>query len=218
MSNSSIDTLNNTKKETENETKIYLLDNFDSFTYNLVDEFKQLGFEVIIYRNNVAAEYIYAQIEKETQPVVVVLSPGPGNPQSAGCLLDLVALCRGNYPLFGICLGHQAIIESFGGEIGLAPETVHGKLSAVEHNNHPIFNGFAQRINVARYHSLQATHMPSTLEVIAHYQEIPMAVMSEQDRILGFQFHPESILTTQGSHLIKQSLHYLTSSSSNQTL
>ncbi|MFT4926110.1 MAG: anthranilate synthase component 2 [Phenylobacterium sp.] len=194
---------------TPSKTKIYLLDNFDSFTYNLVDEFKQLGFEVIIYRNNVAADYIYNKIEQENQPVVVVLSPGPGNPQSAGCLLELVNLCKGNYPLFGICLGHQAIVESFGGEIGLSPETVHGKLSAIDHKQHPIFAGFPQRINVARYHSLQATEVPAALTVIANYQGIPMAVINEQDKVLGFQFHPESILTTQGSHLIKQSLQYL---------
>ena len=189
--------------------KIYLLDNFDSFTYNLVDEFKQLGHEVIIYRNNVAADYIVSQIEKEPQPIVVVLSPGPGDPKSAGCLLELVKLCQGRYPLLGICLGHQAIVECLGGEIGLAPETVHGKVSAISHNQHPVFDGFGAKINVARYHSLQASKVPPQLEIIAHCQDIPMAVMSETDKILGFQFHPESILTTQGSLLIKQSLSYL---------
>ncbi|MFT5163171.1 MAG: anthranilate synthase component 2 [Alteromonadaceae bacterium] len=199
-----------TSSPATNSTKIYLLDNFDSFTYNLVDEFRQLGFEITIYRNNVAADYIYSRIEAETRPVVVVLSPGPGNPQSAGCLLELIDLCKGNYPLFGICLGHQAIVESFGGKIGLAPETVHGKVSAIDHHQHPIFAGFPSRINVARYHSLQASEVPETLEVIAQFQGIPMAVIAPKDKVLGFQFHPESILTTQGSHLIKQSLSYLT--------
>ncbi|MCJ8269937.1 MAG: aminodeoxychorismate/anthranilate synthase component II [Psychrosphaera sp.] len=190
-------------------TKIYLLDNFDSFTYNLVDEFRQLGFEVVIYRNNVSADYIYEQIQSEQLPVVVVLSPGPGNPQTAGSLLDLVALCKGNYPLFGICLGHQAIVESYGGKIGLAPETVHGKLSAVDHNDHPLFDDMPGKLQVARYHSLQAIEMPEQLDVIANFGEIPMAVIHEQDKALGFQFHPESILTTRGSQLIKQSLTYL---------
>jgi anthranilate synthase component 2 len=191
------------------KTKIYLLDNFDSFTYNLVDEFKQLGFEVIIYRNNVAADYIFAQMQQEQAPIVVVLSPGPGDPQSAGCLLEFVDRCKGQYPLFGICLGHQAIVESYGGKIGLSPETVHGKLSLIEHNQHPIFAGINKNMSVARYHSLQAVEMPDNLTVIAKYDTIPMAVISEQDKALGFQFHPESILTTQGSRLIAQSLTYL---------
>lgn len=193
-------------------TKIYLLDNFDSFTYNLVDEFKQLGFEVVIYRNNVAAQYIVEQIKSEEQPVVVVLSPGPGDPQSAGCLLELVNLCKGHYPMLGICLGHQAIVESYGGKIGLAPETVHGKISAVDHNQHAIFDGTPAKLQVARYHSLQAVEMPDDLEVIANLGDIPMAVIAEQHKALGFQFHPESILTTRGSQLIKQSLGYLTQS------
>lgn len=192
-----------------NNCKIYLLDNFDSFTYNLVDEFKQLGFEVVIYRNNVAASFIREQMDKETQPVILVLSPGPGDPQSAGCLLELIKICKGDYPMFGICLGHQAIIESYGGEIGLAPDTVHGKVSAVDHINHPIFNDLPGKIQVARYHSLQAVTMPEQVEVIANLDTIPMAVIAEQDKALGFQFHPESILTTRGSQLIKQSLNYL---------
>jgi anthranilate synthase component 2 len=175
----------------------------------LVDEFKQLGFEVVIYRNNVAADYIVAQMDQEQQPVVVVLSPGPGNPQSAGCLLQLIDLCKGKYPLFGICLGHQAIVESYGGKIGLAPETVHGKISAIDHNQHQIFDDMPSPTQVARYHSLQAVTMPDELTVIAQLADIPMAVVSEQDRALGFQFHPESILTTRGSQLIKQSLNYL---------
>ena len=194
------------------EYKIYLLDNFDSFTYNLVDEFKQLGFEVIIYRNNVAASFIREQMDQESQPVVLVLSPGPGDPQSAGCLLELIKICKGNYPMFGICLGHQAIIESYGGKIGLAPETVHGKTSSVDHNNHPIFDNLPAKLPVARYHSLQAVTMPKQIDVIANLEQIPMAIIAEQDRALGFQFHPESILTTQGSILIKQSLQYLVTS------
>lgn len=191
------------------KTKIYMLDNFDSFTYNLVDEFKQLGFEVVIYRNNVDAGYIIEQIGKETQPVVVVLSPGPGDPQSAGSLLPLIDLCKGKYPMFGICLGHQAIIESYGGKIGLAPETVHGKISAVKHNGHAVFKDIPNNMNVARYHSLQAVEMTDNLDVIAEFQQIPMAVIDENDKALGLQFHPESILTTRGSQLIKQCLTYL---------
>ena len=192
-----------------NNTKIYLLDNFDSFTYNLVDEFKQLGFEVVIYRNSVDASYIRSQMDQESQPVILVLSPGPGDPQSAGCLLELIKQCKGHYPMLGICLGHQAIIESYGGKIGLSPETVHGKVSSIDHNQHPIFDQLPARLPVARYHSLQAVTMPQQIEVIAHLAQIPMAVIVEQDRALGFQFHPESILTTQGSQLIKQTLNYL---------
>lgn len=199
------------------EYKIYLLDNFDSFTYNLVDEFKQLGFEVIIYRNNVAASFIREQMDKENQPVVLVLSPGPGDPQSAGCLLELINICKGDYPMFGICLGHQAIIESYGGKIGLAPETVHGKTSSVDHNDHQIFDNLPAKLPVARYHSLQAVTMPEQIDVIANLGDIPMAVIAEDDLALGFQFHPESILTTQGSILIRQSLQYLVAQQTNNS-
>lgn len=191
-------------------SKIYFIDNFDSFSYNLVDEFAQLGFDLVVYRNNLAAADIMAKIAQETVPVIIVLSPGPGAPSEAGCLLELIELAKGKYPILGICLGHQALVENYGGTVGHAGETVHGKSSHIDLVEHEIFDGLAQHIPVARYHSLMATKVPESLSVIANYQDIPMAVISEQDKALGFQFHPESILTPNGAQLLKQSLEYLT--------
>lgn len=214
------------------QAKIYLLDNFDSFTYNLVDEFKALGFELSVYRNNIPAQIIKDKMDQETGPVILVLSPGPGSPSQAGSLLDLIDLCKGQYPMFGICLGHQALVEYFGGTIGRAGETIHGKSSAIdliplqnsndETATHPVFNNLPTQLNVARYHSLMATNVPNELTVIAQYQSersaqsgnpisIPMAVINEDYQMLGLQFHPESILTTQGATLIEQSLDYISS-------
>ncbi len=190
-------------------TKLYMLDNLDSFTYNLVDEFKTLGFEPIIYRNTVSADYIFRQMQQETDPVLLVLSPGPGAPKNAGCLMALIALSLGKYPIFGICLGHQALVEHYGGKVDRAGEIVHGKASLVEHLGSGPFANLASPLPVARYHSLVATRMPENLQLLAWYNELPMAVANRSDQTLGFQFHPESLLTSKGSQLIKQSLEYL---------
>lgn len=188
---------------------IYLLDNIDSFTYNLVDEFAQLGYPVKLYRNTVPADYIVAQMQTETAPVLLVLSPGPGSPADAGSMPALLALCAGRYPVLGICLGHQAIVEHFGGVVGRAGETVHGKTSAITLQPHPVFAGLPNPFLVARYHSLMATELPDSLTLLASDRHIPMAVIDESTRMLGFQFHPESILTTLGKPLLKQSIEYL---------
>ena len=192
-------------------TTIYLLDNIDSFTYNLVDEFAQLGFSLKLYRNTVPADYIFAKMQQETGPVLLVLSPGPGAPADAGAMPTLLKLCAGIYPVLGICLGHQAIVEHYGGVVGRAGETVHGKTSAISLDEHPVFTGLPRPFPVARYHSLMATTLPASLTEIARERHIPMAVINEQQRMLGFQFHPESILTTLGKPLLKQSIAYLLS-------
>lgn len=188
---------------------IYLLDNVDSFTYNLVDEFAQLGHSVKLYRNTLPADYIFARMQEETTPVLLVLSPGPGSPSQAGCMPQLLQLVEGVYPVLGICLGHQAIVEHFGGEVGRAGETVHGKTSAITLGKHPVFAGLPNPFPVARYHSLMATALPNCLSLLANERHIPMAVINEDKRMLGFQFHPESILTTLGKPLLKQSIRYL---------
>ncbi|WP_026972318.1 aminodeoxychorismate/anthranilate synthase component II [Aliagarivorans marinus] len=191
-------------------SKVFLLDNFDSFTYNLVDQFRSLGCEVAIYRNHLSAEEVKAHIDACEEDAVLVLSPGPGNPQQAGCLLDLIKLCRGQVPMIGICLGHQALVEAYGGEVGRAGEVVHGKSSSIEHDGQAMFAGLTNPLPVARYHSLVATQMPAGLEVNAHYQQMPMAVINHQDRVVGFQFHPESILTSEGAKLLERSLAWAT--------
>ena len=188
---------------------IYLLDNIDSFTYNLVDEFAQLGYSVKLYRNTVPADYIYQQMQSETEAVLLVLSPGPGSPSQAGSMPELLKLCDTTFPVLGICLGHQAIVEHFGGVVGRAGETVHGKTAAITLRDHPLFAGLPQPFLVARYHSLMATEMPKALTLLANDRHIPMAVINEDKRMLGFQFHPESILTTLGKPLLKQSIDYL---------
>ena len=189
--------------------KIYFLDNFDSFSYNLVDEFAQLGTELVVYRNNVSAQFIFNQMNSETSPVILVLSPGPGAPSEAGCLMELILLCKGQYPMLGICLGQQALTQSYGGVIGHAGQTVHGKSSNINLAAHPVFAGLGKTMPVARYHSLMATHVPDDLAIIADFEGIPMAVYHQQDKVIGYQFHPESILTPNGSVLLRQSLEYL---------
>ncbi|QBY05334.1 aminodeoxychorismate/anthranilate synthase component II [Thalassotalea sp. HSM 43] len=191
-------------------TKLYMLDNLDSFTYNLVDEFKRLGYEPVIYRNNLDAQFIYDKMQQESDDVILVLSPGPGNPQNAGCLMALIDLCRGQYPILGICLGHQALVEHYGGKVDRAGEIVHGKASSIVHDGFGPFKGLPSPLPVARYHSLVATKMPDSLEVIAEYNELVMALAHQDDKVLGFQFHPESLLTSKGSVLLAQSFAYLT--------
>lgn len=188
---------------------VYLLDNLDSFSYNLVDEVAQLGFSLKLYRNTVPAAYIFEKMQQEQQPVVLLLSPGPGAPAQAGSMPELIALCAGKFPMLGICLGHQALVEHYGGVVGRAGETVHGKTSIIELSNHPVFGSLPKQFPVARYHSLMATEVPNSLQVIAAYQHIPMAIVHEEHKALGYQFHPESILTTLGKPLLKQSLDYL---------
>lgn len=191
--------------------KLYMLDNLDSFTYNLVDEFKTLGFAPVIYRNTVSAEYIYQTMLAETDPVILVVSPGPGSPSQAGCLMELLALCCGKFPILGICLGHQALVEHYGGKVDRAGEIVHGKASLIDHNGQGPFAELPSPLPVARYHSLIATKMPEALNVIADYQGMAMAIENPQDKVLGFQFHPESLLTSKGSQLLEQSFVHLLS-------
>lgn len=197
------------------KTKIFMLDNLDSFTYNLVDEFQVLGFEPIIYRNTLSADFILSQVAACNDPVLLVLSPGPGEPKKAGCLMELIKKAAGKYPLLGICLGHQALIEHYGGHVVRAPEIVHGKASSVIHNNQGAFADIIQPLPVARYHSLVGADIPDSLNITAYYdtesgQRLPMAIEHPSDKVIGFQFHPESILTTFGSTLLAQSIASLT--------
>ena len=203
------------QENNDNESvKIFMLDNLDSFTYNLVDEFQCLGFEPTIYRNTLSADFIFEQMKNCTDRVLLVLSPGPGEPNKAGCLMELIAKCAGKYPILGICLGHQALIEHYGGDIVRAPEIVHGKASNVTHRQNGVFQGINHPLPVARYHSLVASNVPESLDIIAEYitsEEIslPMAIEHKGDSALGFQFHPESILTTYGGTLLAQTISYL---------
>jgi len=196
---------------------VFLLDNFDSFTYNLVDQFRVMGVKVTVYRNDLSADFIIEQLNQSELPPVLVLSPGPGNPSSAVCLVELIDKCRNKVPMLGICLGHQAIVQSFGGVIGLAPVTVHGKSSDIHHSDLGPFKGLINPMPVARYHSLMATTMPDGLTVLATTDDIVMSVIDDSQSIIGFQFHPESILTVGGEALLVQSLTHLMKSSMKDT-
>ncbi|MFT5635658.1 MAG: anthranilate synthase component 2 [Cognaticolwellia sp.] len=214
---------------TDSLPEIVMLDNLDSFTYNLVDEFRCLGYQLTIYRNTLSADFIFNKLQEKQQSncagVILVLSPGPGDPTHAGCLMPLLALCAGQFPILGICLGHQALIQHYGGVIARAPEVVHGKSSNITHNELGAFNNIASPLPVARYHSLVASEMPPQLTMTAHFSlslnnkeiTLPMAIEHSSDAAIGFQFHPESILTTFGTNLLAQSLRHL-SALANQTI
>ncbi|MBS6034052.1 MAG: gamma-glutamyl-gamma-aminobutyrate hydrolase family protein [Pantoea sp.] len=184
---------------------ILLLDNIDSFTYNLVDQLRTFGHNVVIYRNNLPAALLIEHLQQMENPVLM-LSPGPGAPKEAGCMPELLRTLRGRLPIIGICLGHQAIVEEYGGHVGQAGEILHGKASAVVHDGEAMFAGLSNPLPVARYHSLVGSNTPDELTVNASYNGMVMAVRHESDRVCGFQFHPESILTTQGARLLEQTL------------
>ncbi|EGQ8021011.1 aminodeoxychorismate/anthranilate synthase component II [Vibrio vulnificus] len=186
---------------------IVFIDNFDSFTYNLVDQFRSLGHQVKIYRNSISTETIVDAIEQLERPVVL-LSPGPGAPSEAGCMPELIARVKGKVPVIGICLGHQAIVEAYGGTVAGAGEIIHGKVSMMEHQSHAIYHGLPSPLAIARYHSLVATHVPQTLTVTAEVNGLVMSVVNEEDKVCGFQFHPESIMTTQGATLLANAINW----------
>lgn len=187
--------------------EILLLDNFDSFTYNLVDQLRTFGHQVDIYRNHQPIEKLQSRLACYRNPVLL-LSPGPGTPSSAGVMPSLLRKMRGTIPIIGICLGHQAIIEEYGGTLTRANPPMHGKTSLIEHDNQAMFAGLPSPLPVARYHSLIAEVVPETLCINAHYQQLVMAVRHDKDRVCGFQFHPESLLTPCGAKLLEQTLEW----------
>lgn len=191
---------------------VFLLDNVDSFTYNLVDELRTMELNIVVYRNNVDARMLFEkmQLQAESGPVLLLLSPGPGAPHEAGCMPELLSMVQGHFPVLGICLGHQAIVAHYGGTVGRAEDVMHGKSSAVTHTGEAMFAGMPQPLHVARYHSLMALELPEGLTPLAKVGTTVMAVYQSDDKMLGFQFHPESILTAEGSRLLLQSIHYLT--------
>ena len=193
-------------------TTVFLLDNVDSFTYNLVDELYSLGLSIKVYRNYVDANLLLERMRQQAKigPVLLMLSPGPGAPADAGCMPELLHKVAGEFPVLGICLGHQAIVEHYGGEVGRATQVMHGKSSPISHSGEAMFATLPQPLQVARYHSLIAHTLPEALTACAYCDKTVMAVYHPIDKMLGFQFHPESILTAEGSQLLRQSIDYLT--------
>ncbi|QPB42531.1 aminodeoxychorismate/anthranilate synthase component II [Rodentibacter haemolyticus] len=187
---------------------ILFLDNFDSFTYNLVDQFRVLGHQVKIYRNDCDLELI-VEAALNTPETILALSPGPGTPAEAGILLPLIECLKDHVPIIGICLGHQALIQAFGGKVVHAGEVLHGKVSKITHDGKAMFKNLANPMPVARYHSLMGQDLPKEFVINAEYNGIIMAIHHRNLPICAYQFHPESILTVQGSQLLQQSIEWL---------
>ncbi len=188
---------------------ILMLDNQDSFTYNLVDELRKAGHNVTIFRNTVAPEVILAALDTLGDNALLLLSPGPGTPATAGHLMALLERASGSLPVLGICLGHQAIGQFHGARVTRVHTVVHGKASLLSFAPHPIFANLAGGVPVARYHSLMITDLPPSLELLAQADGIPMAVYHRGTQMLGLQFHPESILSPKGSQILQQSIQFL---------
>jgi anthranilate synthase/aminodeoxychorismate synthase-like glutamine amidotransferase len=185
--------------------KVLFIDNFDSFTYNLVDDFAKRNCRAKIYRADTDIEQLKS-VAAEFGPDLLVISPGPGTPDTAGVSLEAVGYFKDKLPIFGVCLGHQVIIQYFGGKISYAPEPMHGKPSRVTHNEKGIFAGIENPLQAGRYHSLVAVEMPDCLEKTAEFEGIIMGVKHKELPIFGVQFHPESILTPAGGKIIENIL------------
>ena len=169
-----------------------MVDNYDSFTYNLVHLFEELGAEVIVRRN----DEVDVAGARALAPERLVVSPGPGRPADAGVSVELIRELGPEVPTLGVCLGHQAVVEAFGGEIGQARALLHGKATPVEHDGRGVFTGLPQGFEAGRYHSLAATRVPDELEVSARTADGEvMGVRHRELPIEGVQFHPESVLT-----------------------
>jgi anthranilate synthase component 2 len=185
---------------------ICILDNFDSFTFNLLDEFSGPKNHVHVWRNTMSASDVTARLLALSPPRLLVLSPGPGHPSSAGSMIELITSLQGQVPIFGVCLGMQAIVTAFGGLVEKAQSVVHGKARILTHDQSLIFQGLPERVMVGRYHSLAALKVPPHLRVFGECEGLVMAVHHVEHPIIGIQFHPESILTTYGSVMIQNTL------------
>jgi anthranilate synthase/aminodeoxychorismate synthase-like glutamine amidotransferase len=185
--------------------RLLLIDNYDSFTYNLVQAFLVLGAEVLVYRN----DELTVEAARALAPTHLCISPGPGTPDDAGVSMQMVAAFAGKVPVFGVCLGHQSITEVFGGKVVRNWRLMHGKTSTVEHDGKGVFAGLAQPLVVGRYHSLIAepASLPAELIVTARTPEGEiMGIRHAELGVEGVQFHPESVLTPEGPALMRNFL------------
>lgn len=191
--------------------RVVFIDNHDSFTWNLVDEFARRDAEVEVWRNDTDLAHLLGRVNGDG-PVLLVLSPGPGAPAQAGVCIDLIRAVGDRVPILGVCLGHQAIVEAYGGLVGPAGEIVHGKSARVRHSGGPVLDALPSPVTVGRYHSLAADRVPDDLLVTATLDRdddgppLVMAVRHRSHPVLGLQFHPESILTPEGGLLIAAAL------------
>lgn len=185
---------------------LLLLDNYDSFTYNLHDYFSQLLEPCLVIRNDEKTlEEVIA-----LHPAAIIISPGPETPSKAGIMMDLIHHFHSRLPILGVCLGHQGIGEYFGAALVKAQKPMHGKTSLISHNSHPVFQQIANPFPAMRYHSLILENInPESLDIIASSEtNEPMAIVHKQFKVCGIQFHPESILTPDGIRLLDNWLHW----------
>jgi anthranilate synthase/aminodeoxychorismate synthase-like glutamine amidotransferase len=192
---------------TQAAPRLLLIDNYDSFTYNLVQAFLVLGAEVLVHRNDA----ISVGQARALQPSHLCISPGPGKPRDAGVSMDMIRAFAGSIPVLGVCLGHQSITEVFGGEVVRAGRLMHGKVSPVHHDGKGVFAGAPQPMQVGRYHSLIAKPetLPAVLEVTARTPEGEIMGVRHRDLVVeGVQFHPESVLTPDGPLLMGNFLQF----------
>lgn len=184
---------------------LLVLDNYDSFTYNLVQYAGELGADPVVYRNDA----LTTDDALALRPEAIIISPGPGTPGEAGISISLIQSAAGRVPVLGVCLGHQAIGQAFGGQVTRAERLMHGKTTRVAHNGHPLFEGIPSPVEVMRYHSLVVApdHLPSVLQTIAWSDDREpgreiMALAHRNYPVYGVQFHPESVATAQGKRLL----------------
>jgi anthranilate synthase/aminodeoxychorismate synthase-like glutamine amidotransferase len=184
---------------------LLVLDNYDSFTYNLVQYAGELGAEPVVYRNDALSPEDALRL----RPTAIIISPGPGTPRDAGISVPLILAAAGKVPVLGVCLGHQAIGEAFGGKVVRADRLMHGKTTWVHHTGHPLFDNVSSPLEVMRYHSLvlSPNSLPPSLEVTAWSNDRPagqeiMALCHRELPVYGVQFHPESVATTAGKQLL----------------
>ncbi len=183
---------------------IILIDNYDSFTWNLYHFLGDLGAETVVHRND---KISVGQV-MSARPEAIVISPGPGTPSQAGIIIDLIKEASGKIPVFGVCLGLQAIGEAFGGDVVRAPTQMHGKLSKVHHSDKGVFKGLPQDFDATRYHSLvvdRAT-LPKDLEITAETDGLIMGLQHKSKNVHGVQFHPESIASEHGHDILRNFL------------
>ncbi len=185
---------------------LIIIDNYDSFTYNLVQYFGELGVSPTVFRNDA----VDLEALEALCPGYLVISPGPGRPEDAGISADAIRRFAGRVPILGVCLGHQAIGQVFGGEVVRAPRPIHGKTSAVDHDGRGLFEGLRGPLTVGRYHSLVVSEhaLPPALEVCGRAADdgTVMALRHREWPVFGVQFHPESVLTMDGRHLLRNFL------------
>lgn len=181
--------------------RILFIDNEDSFVYNLVDAYASMGHDVDVYRSDWPVDEAQRYLD-EARPDLLVLSPGPGTPGEATLSMKMLELVPAELAVFGVCLGHQCIVEHFGGRVEATGCPAHGKASVVRHNGDELWQGIDRAFSVGRYHSLAATRLPDELEATAWAQDMVMAVRHRHRPVFGVQFHPESVLTPVGHRLL----------------